>query len=142
MGLTDARKDYADMFGWQELTASTAAVYRSLPPGERRHAVIWALNYGEAGAIDLYGPRYGLPHVISSHLTYYYWKPAHVDDRTVIVLGYPESVVRRYFAEVHRAGVIHNAYGVKNEEDGRPIYVCHRPRVNLDLVWPALRRYD
>jgi hypothetical protein len=141
-GMTRLRKDYADMFGWRELAATTARVYDALPPGERRHTIIWGSNYGEAGAIDLYGPQYGLPSAISTHLTYFYWKPAHVDDSTVIVIGGWPALLRPLFADIRRVAVLHNAYGVDNEENGRFIYLCRKPRVSLDAAWPSLQAYD
>jgi hypothetical protein len=141
-GLTNTRKDYADMFGWRELTASVAQVYNSLPANERARVTIWADNYGEAGAIDLYGPQYGLPHAISTHLSYFYWKPKHVDDRTVIAVGLPRQILEPLFAGIRQVAVIHNAYGVQNEENGNPIYLCTRPKTSLDSAWSSLQGFD
>jgi hypothetical protein len=141
-GMVSARKDYADMLGWQELAASVARVYRSLPPAERRHATIWANNDGEAGAVDLYGPEYGLPHAISTHLTYYYWKPSHTDDRTVIVVGLQRGLLSTLFGDIRQVATIRNTYDVDNEENGRPIYLCRRPKRSLDQAWPSLQSWD
>jgi hypothetical protein len=47
---------FADRFGWPEMAVATAQVYASLPPAERAHTAIFASNYGEAGAIDFFGP--------------------------------------------------------------------------------------
>jgi hypothetical protein len=141
-GLINARTDYVDMFGWEEITASVARIYDGLPASERYGATIWAINYGEAGAIDLYGPRYGLPPVISAHLTYFYWKPAHIHEQTVIVVGGWKELLAPLFADVRPAGVIGNAFGVRNAEVGRFIFVCRRPRTSLDQAWASLQLYD
>jgi Dolichyl-phosphate-mannose-protein mannosyltransferase len=141
-GLISARKDYADMFGWQELTASVARVYDSLPQNQRARVTIWADNYGEAGAIDLYGSKYGLPRAIASDLSYFYWKPNHVDDRTVIAVGLPKrEVLERFFRSIRLTAVIHNVYGVQNEENGKPIYVCTKPKLSLDKAWHSLQGF-
>ena len=68
---------FADMFGWNEMVATVAGVYHSLTPEDQRRTGIFALNYGEAGAIDFLGPRHGLPiKAISPHNSYYLWGPA------------------------------------------------------------------
>ena len=67
---------FADRFGWPEMAQATAAVYHELTPEEQAVTAIFARNYGEAGAIDFYGPALGLPKAISGHLNYWYWGPA------------------------------------------------------------------
>ena len=136
------RKDFADEFGWPELARQVQGVYRALPDGERGSAMILAQNYGEAGALDLYGPSLSLPQVVSPHLTYYYWAPPRMAPETVIAVGYSQDELRPLFADVQPAGTVGNSYGVRNEEFGRPIYVCRRPRRPLWLEWPGLKRLD
>jgi Dolichyl-phosphate-mannose-protein mannosyltransferase len=137
-----ARKDFADEYGWPELARQVQAVHRGLPASERGSAMVLAENYGEAGALDLYGPDLGLPAVVSPHLTYYYWAPPRMDPQTVISVGYSRNDLRPLFADVEPAGTISNAYGVQNEEYGRPIFVCRRPRRPLSSEWQALKRLD
>jgi 4-amino-4-deoxy-L-arabinose transferase-like glycosyltransferase len=62
---------FADMFGWEDLVRRVARVYHALPTGQRATCAILATNYGEAGAIDFFGPRYGLPPAISPHNNYW-----------------------------------------------------------------------
>ncbi|MGA3228665.1 MAG: hypothetical protein ABSD51_01845 [Candidatus Binatus sp.] len=82
---TDTRKtaelpqSYADMFGWPEMAATVAKVYNSISPNERAKTAIFTRNYGEAAAIDFFGPRYGLPQAISGHMSYYLWGPRDWD---------------------------------------------------------------
>ncbi len=66
---------YADMFGWDNMAATVGRVYHALPEAEQRSCAILAGNYGEAGAIDYYGPALGLPKAISGHNNYYLWGP-------------------------------------------------------------------
>jgi hypothetical protein len=120
-GLDDFRKDYADTVGWPQLVAQVAAVYAQLSPAQQQTSVILVSNYGEAGALDLYGPALGLPHPISPQLTYWYWKPAHVDARTAVVVGLNAATLHRLFAAVNQVATIQAVDGVRSEEVGRPI---------------------
>jgi 4-amino-4-deoxy-L-arabinose transferase-like glycosyltransferase len=63
-------QDYADMLGWEAMVASVARHYHALPGEKRAQAVVVGSNYGEAGALDFYGPRYGLPRAVSTAGTY------------------------------------------------------------------------
>src|ERR1019366_5882379 len=69
MNLYKVRSDFGDMVGWPEFVRTIAGVYDSLPPSERSQTRILVGNYGEAGAIDLYGPRYHPPSALSGPLT-------------------------------------------------------------------------
>src|SRR5581483_7846248 len=60
---------FADRFGWPQMAATVARAYNSLPPAERAKTAIFGNDYGQAGAIDFYGPRYGLPKAIGGHLS-------------------------------------------------------------------------
>ena len=62
---------YADQFGWEEIVAETAQAWNRLSPGERGDCGIFAQDYGQAGAIDFLGRRYGLPPALSGHQTYF-----------------------------------------------------------------------
>ena len=140
-GLDEARKDYADTVGWPQLVGQVAEVYDQLSPEERQTTAIVAGNYGEAGAIDLYGPALGLPAALSPQLTFWYWKPAHVNAQTVVAVGVDESDARPLFAEVSRVASVQAVDGVRSEEVGRPILLCRGPLVPLDDIWPQARRF-
>src|ERR1700721_3771068 len=79
---------FGDEFGWEEMVAATAQVYNVLPPEERAKAGILAGTYGDAGAIDFFGARYGLPKSISPHQNYYYWSPRDDTGQILILLDY------------------------------------------------------
>src|SRR5205823_6605423 len=72
-------QDWADMQGWPELAGAVAKVFASLPPGDQAHTAIVAGNYGEAAAIDFFGPRHGLPPALSGHNQYSLWGPRDRD---------------------------------------------------------------
>ena len=77
---------FADQFGWEEMAATVARVYNSLPPEVRARTAIFAQTYGQAGAIDLFGPKYGLPPAISGHQSYFLWGPRGYTGESMIVM--------------------------------------------------------
>src|SRR4029453_2183289 len=83
-----------DQFGWSELVRDVAAIYRSLPPEERTRTGIFTGNYGEAGAINWFGPALGLPAAYSRHQNHWYWGPPAEDYRNLIVLQWSLDDVR------------------------------------------------
>jgi hypothetical protein len=84
-----------------------------------------------------------LPRALSGHLTYYYWKPAHVDARTLIAIGIPRSMLAPLYRDIRLATYIRNDLDMRNEEWGTPIYLCrHATGLTLDRAWPAQRHYD
>ncbi len=93
---------YADQFGWEEMVAQVARVYHGLTPAERARCGIFASNYGEAGAIDFYGPGYGLPHAISGHNNYFLWGPGPGPIDVVITVGETPEDVEQSFRRVLR----------------------------------------
>src|SRR5205807_1534168 len=48
---------FADQFGWEQMVGSVAHVYHHLRPEDEKRAAIFCQNYGEAGAIDFFGPK-------------------------------------------------------------------------------------
>src|SRR5207248_2141308 len=88
MKLYQTNNNYAHMLGWPELTEQIAQVYDGLPADRRPNAIILAHYYGEAGAIDYYGPALGLPRAMSPHLSYWYWAPSRMDPTTAVLINY------------------------------------------------------
>ena len=84
---SDLPQVFADMFGWEDLVHRVAGVWRALPPADRAKCAIFAGNYGEAGAIDFFGPRYGLPAAISRHNNYWLWGPRGATGEVMIIVG-------------------------------------------------------
>ncbi|MFT3897954.1 MAG: glycosyltransferase family 39 protein [Thermomonas sp.] len=137
-----AHDNFAEQVGWPELVAQVAAVYRALPEAERAHTAIFANNYGEAGAIDLYGPAHGLPRAISPINSY--WARGYGDaaPTTVIVLGDDAEGMADTPADCALAARVRIPHGVENEESGHPdIYVCRNLRIDWAKEWPRMRRF-
>ncbi|UPJ46175.1 hypothetical protein IVB40_09435 [Bradyrhizobium sp. 40] len=75
------------MFGWREMAEKVSAAFNALPPQERANAVFFGRNYGEAAAIDVYGPAFNGPPAISGHNNYYLWGPRGFDGSVVLIVG-------------------------------------------------------
>ena len=130
---------FADEFGWDEMAQKTAAVFNSLSPEERAHTAIFANNYGEAGAIDFFGPKYGLPKSISSASNYWYWGPRNYTGDTVIVLGSDGSGDREHFRSVEIVGRTDNPYS--REDEHFNILLCRGLKMSLQELWPKMKNW-
>jgi hypothetical protein len=131
---------FCDQFGWPELVAQVAGIYHALPPGERARTGIFANNYGEAGALALFGPRHGLPRPISGHQSYFLWGPGDFAGDQLIVLQDDRESLERLCASVEQAGEHFHPWGMA-EENG-PIFICRGLKVPLQALWPELKHWN
>jgi hypothetical protein len=134
---------FREEIGWPELARAVADVYRSLSAEEREHTGILSGNYGEAGALNLYGPALGLPHAMS--LTNSFWYRGY-DPRlpqTVILTGFPLDEGRKLFSSCKVAAKNTNPFGVENEEtrDHPDILLCRNLRMAWPDYWARSRRF-
>jgi 4-amino-4-deoxy-L-arabinose transferase-like glycosyltransferase len=129
--------DVGETIGWPQLARTVADAFQGLP--DARRAVILARNYGEAGAIDRYGPALGLPHAYSGHNAYGEWGPPADGDAPVIAVGLPPEEIAAQLRGCRLVARIDNPAGVDNEERGRAVMVCRGPRRPWSREWPALR---
>jgi hypothetical protein len=130
-------QDYADMLNWRERVEAVAQVYDSLPPEQRAKAVIAADNYGEAGAIDYYGPAMGLPKAICACGSYWFFGPGDLPGEVLVNIGTDESDLRKLYGSVQPAGRIDLPWSVPEERDV-PLYVATEPVMTLQELWPRL----
>lgn len=128
--------DLREEFGWHELVATVAAIRDTLPPDQQAHLGITVQNYGEEGAVGLFGPAYGLPQPISTTNSGWLRGYPTPPPTTLIVLGLERAEADSIFTGCRWAGRNGNALGVRNEEsvDHPDIFVCGPPR----LPWPEL----
>jgi 4-amino-4-deoxy-L-arabinose transferase-like glycosyltransferase len=136
--------NFVEEIGWPELVETVAGLYAALPPDSQPRAAILAGNYGEAGAIDLYGPAYGLPPALSGVDSYWLRGYPEPPPQTTIVLGYRRDEVSAVFETCDPAARVTNRYGVANEETANfpEIFVCRAPRQPWSVLWPSLRRFN
>ena len=131
---------YADEFGWPEMVAAVATVYDSLAPQERSKTAILTSNFGEAAAIDFFGPRYGLPRAICAHQSYYLWGPRNYTGDIVIRVGSPIHDVRDDYDSVVIAARLESPYALDFEN--RPILLCRGRRRSLQMDWSNLKNWN
>lgn len=101
---------YSMSFGWEDMVKGVAQAYYSVPPAERADVGIFVHNFAAAGAIDLIGPRYGLPKAISGHQNYWLWGPRNYSGETMIIVGETPEEAKRWFHEVITMIELHNPY--------------------------------
>jgi 4-amino-4-deoxy-L-arabinose transferase-like glycosyltransferase len=134
--------NFAEQVGWPELVAQVATIYHALPEAERARTAIYANNYGEAGAIDRYGPAHGLPAAISGINSYWARGYGNPPPTTVIVLGDDAEGISDTPATCMLAGRVRIPHGVENEESGHPdIYVCRDLKFDWAKTWPKLQDF-
>jgi hypothetical protein len=131
---------FADEFGWEEMTREVARIYHSLPADERARTVIFANGYGQAGAIDFFGPRYGLPKAISNHQSYWLWGPRNYSGETAIVLGSSGRGDREHFRSVGIVGRAEHPYSRRDEH--YDIFLCRGLIDDLRALWPAMKKWN
>lgn len=136
--------ELVEMVGWQDLTAQVARIYQSIPENQKPRTVILAGNYGEAGALDLYGKEYSLPRVISGGNSLWYRGYGEPEPGTVIVVGFESSYAAQIFKSCKFSGMVTNRYNVSNEESTyhTSLYVCREPRKPWSETWQEMQWFQ
>jgi 4-amino-4-deoxy-L-arabinose transferase-like glycosyltransferase len=132
---------FADMHGWKELTQAVAAVHHALPATDRDVACVFAQNYGQAGAIDFFGPDLGLPPAMAGHNSYWLWGPDDCSGEVIIVIGGERRDLEQAFDEVVEAGHFTCRDCMPYESD-RMLYVGRGFRGSLEKAWQRVKHYD
>lgn len=131
---------FADEFGWEEMVREVARLYDELPPEQRAATAIFANSYGQAGAIDFFGKKYGLPKAISNHQSYWLWGPRDYTGESVIVLGSDGSGDREHFARVDAVGRTAHPYSRRDEH--YDIFLCRDLNTTLEALWPETKNWN
>ena len=126
-------QDYADMIGWQQFATLTDSAYRMI--GDKRAALIYAENYGQAGAVKIIGKKYGLPEPVSFHESFRYWFPREfpVEIKSLIYINHSLGEdVDSLFSNIRLIGRIsdHDA-----REYGAGVYLCENPVTSFNEFW-------
>jgi 4-amino-4-deoxy-L-arabinose transferase-like glycosyltransferase len=133
-----ANGDVGETIGWPQFVRTIATVYRRAD----RPAVIFTSNYGEAGAVDRFGPSLGLPRAYSGHNAFANWGSPPDRHGPVVVVGLDTRMLVSHFAGCRLEARVDNAAGVANDERGTRIELCSGTRQPWSRMWPDLRHYD
>ncbi|MGH9463288.1 MAG: glycosyltransferase family 39 protein [Vicinamibacteria bacterium] len=131
---------FADMFGWEEMTALVAEAYGRLTPEERRHCRVFGQNYGEAGAVDILGRRLGLPPALSGHNSYWIWGPGDAEWDVLIIIGGDREDNAEFFEDIEIVGQTSSKWSMPYER-GLDVSIARRPKVAIRDAWPRLRMF-
>jgi hypothetical protein len=134
--------DLAETIAWPKLAALVAREYDSLPAPQQRQTAVLAGNYGEAGAIDRYGPGLGLPQAYSGANNFWLWGPPPAGEDAVIAVNVDPGLLHREFAHVRKVATFWNGLGVSDDEQGATIFVATGLRSSWTQAWPAFRDYS
>ena len=104
---------YASQFGWEEMVAEVARVWQTVPPEECGRTGIFAQNFGQAGAIDLFGKKYGLPNALSGHQSYFLWGPRGYTGESMIVIQGRQEQLEKLYASVEKRGHVWHPYSCR-----------------------------
>lgn len=129
-----------DQFGWPEFAEDVARVYRSLSHVEQAKTCIFANNYGEAGALNLFGPGLGLPPVISGHQNHFFWGPKGCSGEVLIVTQSNREDLEEVCASVEQAGDHAHRWGMA--EENQPIWVCRGLEPPPAELWPRVKHWN
>lgn len=132
---------YAEEFGWDRLARDVSRLYYVMPPGTRALTAIYADTYADAGAIDFFGKRHGLPNAISSQNTYWLWGTHGYDGETLIAIGATRiDILKRYY---ERCDLVRTSTEPLKwiVEGPSPIYFCAGTKEPFEQIWQHLRWY-
>ena len=131
---------YSDQFGWEEIVEETAQAFNRLTPAERGDCGIFAQDYGQAGAIDFLGRRYGLPRALSGHQTYFLWGPGGYSGSCMIVLDDTKETLEQLWEHVEYVGTsAANPYALEQKID---VFICRGAKFGtLAQLWPRVKRW-
>ncbi len=132
--------DAGETIGWPAFVREIAAVYRSLPASQRATVTVLASNYGEAGAVDRFGPSDGLPRAYSGHMSFWYWGPPPASATTAIVVGYPRGQLG-FCGSVRLATRLSNHEQASDDEQGVPAWICRNLHASWRAIWPSQRSF-
>jgi len=131
---------FADQFGWEEMTQVVARAYNALPPEVRAKTAIFGQNYGEAGAIDFFGPKYGLPKALSGHQSYFLWGPRGYTGESVIVMNDRRGRLEQLFSSVTKVGHVEHPYSMPYQHFD--VFYCRGMKQPLGEFWPSIKNWN
>ena len=131
---------FADQFGWPEMAATVAGAFHALPAGVQPKTCIFGQVYGQAGAIDFYGPQHGLPAAISGHQNYYLWGPRGCTGESVLVLAGRQENLEQTYAAVRKVAHVDHPYSMPYEHFD--VFYCEHLKIPVSQAWAHVKNWD
>jgi hypothetical protein len=130
---------FADQFGWEEMVRSVARAYANLPADDQKRVAIFCQDYGQAGAIDFFGLKYGLPPAISGHQDYFLWGPRGYNGKVLLVLDDIDFDELQQFGSVEDLGPIETSKWAMPCEQRQHIFLCRDLKGDVSALWPKVK---
>jgi hypothetical protein len=132
---------YADMHGWRQMAEAVGGVVRALPEEDQAVACVFGQNYGEAGAMEYFGPGLELPPALSAHNSYWLWGPGGCSGEVLVVLGDRREGLEELFETVE-LGATFNCRDCMPYENDLPIWVARGLRMPIPELWASIKNYN
>ncbi|MGO9087552.1 MAG: glycosyltransferase family 39 protein [Candidatus Sulfotelmatobacter sp.] len=136
---------YSDQFGWKEIADEAVVAWNRIPAQERgsdpsKACGIFAQDYGQAGAIDFFDRKLGLPPALSGDRTYFLWGPGPYSGNCMIVLGDRRERLEQLFEHVDYVGI--SALNPWALEPQVGVYICRGKKFDSwPGFWPKIKRW-
>lgn len=131
---------YSDQFGWHEIVDETALAWNRIPAAQRADCGIFAQDYGQAGAIDLFGPGLGLPHALSGDRTYFLWGPGNYSGDCMVVLDDDKETLEKLWSNVQFVGT--SAPNPWALEQQIAVHICTGKKfASWQEFWPKVKHW-
>jgi hypothetical protein len=131
--------DVGETIAWPTYAHEIATAWHGLPASVRAHAAILTSNYGEAGAVDRYGPALGLPAAYSGHMGFWYWGPPPSSATSVLGVGFDPGYLERFFSSVRLLSRLDNHLQANNDEQHAPLWLATGRRDSWTRIWPRFK---
>ncbi|MEJ2196801.1 MAG: hypothetical protein P8X73_18350, partial [Ignavibacteriaceae bacterium] len=141
--LAELPQFYADMFGWEEMAKNVSIVYERIPDDEKSKTLVYANNYGDAGAIEFYNEKYALPKVLSAHNNFWIWGWDYLNEdiKNVIIIGGNREDHLVSFEEVEQV-LTHNTKYAMPYENNLPIFICTNLKRDIRKIWESNKHFE
>ena len=133
--------DVGETIGWPPVVDEVARVYGRLPSDTKQSTAIVASNYGEAGAVDRFGPQLGLPHVFGVQNAYWLWGPPPASATAFLAIGFDKAKLAGACRTLTLETRLNNLLDINDDEQGQPVWRCSGLLTPWSSLWPRLRDY-
>ena len=132
---------FADQVGWHDYVNQVGAAWQKIPAADRATTSIKVENYGEAGALDVYGAPFGLPPALSGHNQYYLWGPRGQNPVNLLVVQNNPDRLAPYCQETVILGQTQSPDAM-SYENGKTIAWCKGLKMSVQKLWPELKNFS